>query len=494
MTADDARLRRLAIVVLLGAIMTVLDSTIVTVAVTALGTDLDASLSTVQWVLTGYTLALSMAIPLTGWAVRRFGQRTMWLVSLALFIGGSLLCGLAWSAPALIAFRVVQGFGGGMLMPVGQMMLARAAGPDRMARVMAVVSVPAMLAPVLGPVAGGLIVGHLSWRWMFYVNVPVCAVALAAALRMLPRDAERDRSVRLDAPGLALVSPGLAALVYGLSEAGEGAGLSSAGFLVGAVGGAVLIAAFVVHAVRKGDDALIDVRLLRARSFTAATGALFVYSGAAFGLTVLIPLLSQVARQETATQAGLLLAPFGLGAMVTMPLAGRLADRYGARWPSAGGVLVVLVGTFALTTVEPGTGRPLIMAAVLVVGLGHGAIAPALMAAAYQGLPRTSVPAATTAANILVRVGSAFGMAALTVILQVYLRAAFPGTSGKPEEVAAQASRVPDAPALLSEAFSRSLWWALAIAAVALPLILTLPRKKRAPQVKDASEKAPVRK
>ncbi|GAA4077801.1 MULTISPECIES: DHA2 family efflux MFS transporter permease subunit [Actinomadura] len=492
MTTIDARLRRLAIVVLLGAIMTVLDTTIVNVAVTTLGTDFDASLSTVQWVLTGYTLALSMAIPLTGWAVRRFGQRTMWLVSLVLFIGGSLLCGLAWSVPALIVFRVVQGVGGGMLMPVGQMMLARAAGPDRMARVMAIVSVPAMLAPVLGPVVGGLIVGHLSWRWMFYVNIPFCAVALVAALRMLPRDTERDAGARLDVLGLALLSPGLALLVYGLSEAGDGTSPTRA--LAGAGGGAVLVAAFAVHALRKGDGALVDLRPLRARSFTTATGALFLYSGAAFGLTVLIPLFAQVVRQETPVRAGLLLAPFGLGAMVTMPVAGRLADRYGARWPAAGGMLVALGGMLGLTMVEPGTGEPLIMAAVLVVGVGHGAVAPALMAAAYQGLPRASVPAATTAANILVRVGSAFGMAALTVILQMSMRDEIPGASGNLEEVAAQASRLPDAPALLTDAFTHSLWWAPAIAAVALVPVAAIPRRTGAPQVKDVSERPAARK
>src|SRR5262249_31999178 len=150
----DAALRNLSLVVAVGAIMTVLDTTIVNVAVNVLGRDLDASLSTIQWVLTGYTLALSMTIPITGWAVQRFGARTMWIISLVLFIAGSVLCCAAWSAESLIVSRVLQGVGGGLLMPVGQMMLARAAGPQRMGRAMAVVSVPAMLAPALGPVLG----------------------------------------------------------------------------------------------------------------------------------------------------------------------------------------------------------------------------------------------------------------------------------------------------------------------------------------------------
>ncbi|MGW2198511.1 MFS transporter, partial [Streptosporangium sp. NPDC001682] len=154
-TAFDPALRRIALAVVLGTIMTVLDATIVNVAMNVLGRKLDTSLSTVQWVITGYTLALSMTIPVTGWAVERFGAKATWITSLALFLAGSTLCGMAWSVESLIAFRVLQGIGGGLLVPVAQMVLARAAGPERMGRVMALVSVPAMLAPVLGPVAGG---------------------------------------------------------------------------------------------------------------------------------------------------------------------------------------------------------------------------------------------------------------------------------------------------------------------------------------------------
>ena len=178
----DPALRNMCVVVVLGAIMTVIDTTIVNVAVHVLGRELDTSLSTIQWVLTGYLLALSMTIPVTGWAVQRFGARTVWITSLVLFIAGSALCGAAWSAGSLIAFRVLQGVGGGLLMPAGQTMLARQAGPERLARTMAVVSIPAMLAPALGPVLGGLLLEHLSWRWMFVINVPVCAAALLLAV------------------------------------------------------------------------------------------------------------------------------------------------------------------------------------------------------------------------------------------------------------------------------------------------------------------------
>lgn len=474
----DRELYRLAIVVLLGAIMTILDTTIVNVAVTTLGKDFDTSLSSIQWVMTGYTLALSMAIPLTGWSVRRFGARTMWLTSLALFISGSLLCGLAWSVPSLIAFRILQGVGGGMLMPIGQTVLARAAGPDRMGRVMSIVSVPAMLAPVLGPLLGGVVLDSVSWRWLFFINIPFCALALTAALRMMPRDTERDPGAPLDFVGILLLSPGLAALAYGLAETGDGAGLSNPRFLTSVTAGAVLVAAFVVHALRKGEAALIDVRLLRNRSFAAATGGLFAYCIPVFGLVVLLPLFSQMVRGESPMDAAWLISPLGLGAMITMTVAGKITDRYGARWIATAGLALVLAGTLALTQIDPSTGHPALMAMTLVIGLGHGAMTPTLMAAAYQGIPHESVPAATTGANILIRVGSSFGTAILTIVLQIMIRDDVPGATGKLKE--AVTHRTAQMPAQLTSAFTGTFWWAAALLAVTLIPVLLIPRKRNA--------------
>src|SRR6201991_2269800 len=190
----DRALWRVASVVVLGTIMSILDTTIVNVAIETLGRELGAPLSTIQWVATGYLLALATVIPLTGWAMERFGGKKAWMTSVALFLCGSALCGLAWSSTSLIAFRVLQGFGGGMIMPIGQAILAQAAGPERMGRVMSVIGVPTLLGPILGPVIGGVIVDNVSWRWIFFVNVPVGVVALVLAARILPgADVRRAR-------------------------------------------------------------------------------------------------------------------------------------------------------------------------------------------------------------------------------------------------------------------------------------------------------------
>ena len=207
-------LRRISSVVVLGSIMSILDTTIVAVALDTLGKDFHVPVSTIQWVTTGYLLALAIVIPVTGWAVDRFGAKPMWMMSLGLFIIGSSLCGLAWSANSLIAFRVLQGLGGGMILPIGQSILARAAGPQRMGRVMSVIGVPTVMGPVLGPVLGGLIVSNFSWRWIFYINVPIGIVTLLLSSRFLANISEHEKiRTSFDTLGFCLLGPGLAALV-----------------------------------------------------------------------------------------------------------------------------------------------------------------------------------------------------------------------------------------------------------------------------------------
>jgi EmrB/QacA subfamily drug resistance transporter len=472
--AFDPELRQLALVVIAGSIMTILDTTIVNVAITPLARDFHTSLSTIQWVLTGYTLALSMSIPITGWAVERFGAKATWIASLLIFIVGSILCGVAWNVTALIAFRVLQGAGGGMIMPVGQTMLARKAGPDRMARVMSVIAVPAMLGPVLGPVIGGLIVDDLSWRWMFYVNVPLCVLALALAITILPRDTG-SAAAKIDGLGLALLSPGLAIMVYGLSKAGDDNIQMSIWLGVGAV----LVAAFAVHALRtKGINPLVNVRAFGRRAFGMSSIAMFIYSGALFGFMVVIPVYFQVVRGESALRAGLLLGPLGLGAIITMSRSGRLSDKIAARWIVVTGMIIVAGGAVVFTQIHVSTSLAVLAGALFVVGLGHGAVLPPAMGSSYQGMPRPEIPAATATFNVVIRVGSSFGTAALAVVLQQAIRDRIPDASGGLSSVAGLHGAL--VLTKLTSAFGVSFWWVAAIAAAAVIPALFIPARRPA--------------
>jgi len=465
----DRDLWRLASVVVLGTIMSILDTTIVNVAIETLGRDLDASLNEIQWVSTGYLLALATVIPLTGWAMERFGGKRMWMLSVTLFLCGSTLCGLAWSTTSLIVFRVLQGFGGGMILPIGQAILAQAAGPQRMGRVMSVIGVPTLLGPILGPVIGGLIVDNFSWRWIFFVNLPVGVVALALAARILPA-AERKTRSRLDVVGLLLLSPGLALLVYGLSELGREGGLGTMA-VVGLVGGALLLVAFVLHARR--DHALIDISLFRDRAFAAASGTVFIFGVSLFGAMLILPLYYQVVRGESALTAGLLLAPQGVGAAMAMPIAGRMTDRMGAGRVVPFGVVVACLGTAAYTQLTATTSYEVLGVALWVRGIGLGMTMMPSIAAAYQTLERAAVPRATSTINIIRTIGGSFGVAVLTVVLQRQIVAEIPGATGDLSGLRGGAAAAAEP---LAAAFGTTFWVALGLTALALIPAYFLPR------------------
>src|SRR5215213_815213 len=235
-TGLDRDLMMVAWVVVLGAIMSILDVTVVNVAINTLAREFETTLPTIQWVATGYTLALATVIPLTGWAADRFGTKRLYLMSISLFVAGSVLSGLAWSAGSLIFFRVLQGFGGGMLMPLGMTILTRAAGPQRIGRVMAVMGVPMLLGPIFGPILGGWLVDSYSWHWIFFINVPIGAAALVMTIKILEKDVPSPNE-RLDWLGLVLLSPSLAAIIYGLAKTNEAGGFGAPEVIIPVVAG-----------------------------------------------------------------------------------------------------------------------------------------------------------------------------------------------------------------------------------------------------------------
>ena len=478
--------RRIAVVVIVGAVMSILDTTIVNVALETLRIDLKAPLSTIQWVSTGYLLALATAIPLTGWAAERFGPRRVWMSAVGAFVVTSCLCGLAWSAESLIGFRVLQGFAGGMIMPIGMITLAQAAGPERMGRVMSIVGVPMLLAPVLGPVIGGAIVQNLSWRWIFFVNLPVGVLGLLLARRLMPHGRAEGRAAAaghehstLDWRGLALVSPGVAAIVFGISEYGAHRTLAVVSAWLPLALGVLAVTAFVFHALRVSYP-LLDVGLFRSGGFAAAAATVFLTGIALFGSMILLPLYYQIARGESPLIAGLLVAPQGLGAAIGMNLGGRATDRYGGGRVVVVGLMFLLAGTAVFTQVGPATSYWLIGGALVLRGIGLGGAMMPAMAAAYATLTRSQVPRATPALNVLQRVGGSIGAALLIVILQNRIISSL----GEGAQGGVSGATLPDAArervaAPLAEAFAHTFWYALVLSAVALIPALLLVREER---------------
>jgi EmrB/QacA subfamily drug resistance transporter len=426
---------------------------------------------------TAYLLAFASVIPLTGWASERFGAKPLWLASLVTFMVGSLLAGLAWSIGALIAFRVLQGLGGGMIMPLGQAILAQRAGPQRMGRVMSLVGVPMLLAPIAGPVIGGALIGAASWRWIFFVNLPIGAVALALAIRLLPSIPPRGRQ-RLDRVGLVLLSGGIATFVYGLAEVGQTGSASATTPTVALSTGALLVALFALHALR-AKAPLIDVRLFARRGFASASATNFILGVALFGVALLLPLYFQIIRGRSPLETGLLLIPQGLGAACAISLAGSLTDKLGARRVVPVGVLLALAGTAGYTQITANSSYAYLAAALFLIGAGLGATITPSMAAAYQDLQRAEIAQATSALNVVQRIAGALGSALLAVVLQRDIHAEMPhlhGGIGQAYSVA-RSDPLHVAPAI-AHAFGTTFWVPFALTAAALIPALLLPPKR----------------
>jgi EmrB/QacA subfamily drug resistance transporter len=451
----DPALVKLALAILVGVVAAILDLTIVNVAIDTLQHRLHTSVSTIQWVSTGYLLAVAMTIPVSGWAFQRFGARRSWMASLIIFIAGSALCGAAWSTGSLIAFRIFQGIGGGMLLPLAQTILASAAGRERLARIVPYIAIPSQAGPVLGPVIGGLILSNASWRWIFYVNVPVVLVALALAWRTVPQT-EINADRRIDIRGLALLSPALALLVYAFSEAGVTGGFDHIKVIAPLAAGLAILAGYCVHALRSRVEPILNLRLLRLRGYATSSTMMFLSGITLFGALFLLPLYYQQARGASALQAGLLLAPQGVGVAIGALGAGRLVDKMGVsiRLVALIGMVLLTAATVPYVFATAHTSEALLSVVLVTRGAGLGLALVPITTAAYIGLPHSAIPSATTGVRIFQQVGAALGTAILAVILQHAISAN---------------------PHVITHAFDTTFAWVLGLTALSFVPALLLP-------------------
>ncbi len=454
--ALDPQVLKLAAVLVVGVLAVVFDTTIVNVALDRLAEEMAVPVSVIQWVTTGYLLALAMAVPVTGWLLDRFGGKPVWMAALALFLVGSIAASCAWDAPSLIAFRVVQGIGGGLMLPVMQTLLVQAAGPRSLGRITAIVALPALLGPILGPVLGGFIIEAVSWRWIFWINIPVGLAGLALAARVMPAGVP-ERRLGFDGIGFILVSPGIAAILYGLSRVALD-GVASPGVLLPLLAGLLLVGAFTARTLTMTAPPLVDIGLLRVPSLAAATVQLFLSGFVLYGTMLLIPLYAQQVLGYGTFAAGLLLAPQGVGALLSRPIAGRLSDSIGARWIVVAGFGLVVAGTLPFTAPSfDMAGDPWLLSAALVVrGLGLGAVTIPVMAAAYIDLDRPQVPHASIITRTAQQIGGSFGTAVLAILLE---------------------SATVAQPGAIATAFAQSFEWAIGFTLLALVAALWLPAR-----------------
>ncbi|OBK17718.1 DHA2 family efflux MFS transporter permease subunit [Mycobacterium sp. 1245852.3] len=414
----DAALLRISGVCILATVMAILDITVVSVAQRTFIDQFASSQAVVAWTMTGYTLALATVIPITGWAADRFGTKRLFIGSVVAFILGSLLCAIASNILQLIVFRMVQGIGGGMLLPLGFMILTREAGPGRLGRLMSILSIPMLLAPIGGPILGGWLIDTSSWRWIFLINVPIGFLTVALAAIVFPRD-HPARSETFDAIGVLLLSPGLAMFLFAVSSVPGRGTVADRHVVIPATIGLALIAGFVAHAWQHADHPLIDLRLFRNPVLTHANVTMLVFAGAFFGAGLLLPSYFQQVLHHTPMQAGVHMIPQGLGAMLTMRLTGPLVDRQGPGKIVLVGIALITAGlsAFAFGVATQAHYLPTLLVGLAIMGLGMGCTMMPLSVASVQALAPHQIARGTTLMSVSHQVGGSVGTALMSMIL-----------------------------------------------------------------------------
>ncbi|HEY0533113.1 MAG TPA: DHA2 family efflux MFS transporter permease subunit [Actinoplanes sp.] len=504
---DDNRITgdilKVAGVVVLGAIMSILDITVVNVALPTFETTFGSAAhplaySTVAWTVTAYTLALATVIPLTGWAADRFGTKRLYMTAIALFTIGSALCAMASSINMLISFRVLQGLGGGMLMPLGMTIMTRAAGPKRMGRLMAILGVPMLLGPIGGPILGGWLIDAASWHWIFLINVPIGAIALVYAFFALPKDSPHP-SESFDFLGMLMMSPGLALFLYGVSSIPAEGRVGSPKVLIPGIIGLVLVVSFVLYSF-KPKHPLLDLRLFRNRNLAISIITMFLFAIAFFGGLLLVPTYFQQIRGESVLKAGLLVAPQGIGAMLTMPIAGALSDKFPVGRIVPFGLVFIAAGMAALTQITSTTSYSVLIGILFVMGLGMGSTMMPIMTSALKTLRSAEVARGSTLLNITQQIASSIGVAVMSVILTNGLKHATNGGAAiqarQDPRIAQQLgeSGIKTGLANAAHAFAHTYWVAFALVLVTVVAALFLPRKQEESHLldDDRAEAVPV--
>lgn len=414
----DGRLLWIGAVCGLASMMGNLDNTAVAVAQRTFATEFGSTQAIVSWTMAGYMLAFAAVVPVTGWAADRFGAKRVFMGGVLVFTLASLLCTIAPNIVQLIGFRALQGIGSGIMTPLCFVILTRESGPKRLGRLVAIGAAPFLLGPLGGPILGGWLIGTCGWEWIFLINLPIGLSALAVAAVMLPKDRSAP-SETLDVTGMLLLSPGMAALLGGMSSLPGRRTLADPHVLLPSIAGLTLIAAFVFHAWRRVDAPLIDLRLLKNRVVRQANLTLLIFAVTYVGISLLVPSYFQVVLHQTPMQAGMHLIAMGLGVVLTTPVAGIVMDRHGPGGIVLAGFPLIAAGLaiFTIGVARHADYAPTLMAGLLLMGMGMGCVATPLSAACVQQLAPHQIARGATLRSVNNQLGGAVGAALMTVLL-----------------------------------------------------------------------------
>ena len=398
-----------------GTFMVMLDQTVVNIALPKITTVFGVGVHETQLVITSYMLALAVIMPATGYLSDTFGTKRLYLITMALFTGGSLLCGLAWNNTSLVAFRVIQGLGGGMMSPLGMTMLFQVVPPNRRNTIMGFFGLPLMLAPVLGPTLGGYLVEYVDWRVIFTLNVPVGIIGLFLGVTLL-RESARVPGLKFDLRGFVLSAVGFSAMLLGLSDAATN-GWTSVDVLSRFAVGIVALSAWVWVELTT-DHPLLDLRLFKIPVFTLSAMISFVLTVGMFGGMLLLPLFLQNLRGLGAAETGLILIFQVLPMTILMPVVGRLVDKVGARTMILIGLPLLALTTWQMGALDTTTSDTTIKLWLLARGASMGLVMMPSMTAGLNAVSLPQMSRASAITNVMRQIFGSFGTAMVVTILQ----------------------------------------------------------------------------
>lgn len=411
----------IAWVVVFGAMAPLLDSTMINIAINDLVNSFDTNVTTVQWAVTGYLLATGVAVPFSSWLLDKFDGKAVFMAGEILFGLGSIFAALAPSIQLLILARLIQGFAGGLIMPLLTTLLVQTAGAAVMGQMMATVGLPMILGPLVGPVIGGIIIKVTSWHWIFWINVPIVILSLVLIVWKMPHYPAQNRQAKMDFIGILLLIVASSAIIYSLVNIAHTTSFDNQTSLEMLALGIAALIGYVGWAAWKKGRAVVPLQLFAFKSFIGSGLGLFVAGTVLNGAMLLLPLYFQNVRGMSVVMAALALVPQGLGMLVSRTLTGKLTDQIGAKYVVLVSVIITCIGTLPFYWFGQDTAYWIMGVVLFIRGIGAGGILMPLMADAYTGMQPNQVPAATIGTRIIQNIGSAFGSALITTIVTQYL-------------------------------------------------------------------------
>lgn len=417
---------RIAWILVLGALMPIFDSTMVNIAINHLSNDFSTGLDFIQWVITGYVLSMAISVPLVGWAVQRFNGKWLMIGSNVLFLAASIAAGLSWSIHSMIVFRIAQGFSAGFIMTLVTALAIEVAGRERMGRIMSTVGIPIILGPILGPVIGAVIVQFLSWRYIFFVNIPVGILAIALMILKLPNFTPVNRKAKFDFIGILLLGTSSASLIYGITKAAKNATFNNSTTIGYVAAGIAILVIYLIYAAIKKEEAILPLQLFKSKSFSAVMAGLFLAGISTNGPMLLLPLFFQNIKGFSVLVVGLVLIPQGIGMLVARPLVGKLTDRLGARKVVLVSLALAVVGTIPFVFFDEASSLLVVSMVLFVRGIGIGGITIPMMTDAYTGMSKQEIAQVSIGTRLMQSIGGAFGSATIATVVSLSIQGKAP--------------------------------------------------------------------